>query len=89
MSISMSDYNKMVKKRDLWRNKTALAKAENRYRRKENKRFKRERDQYRQDLRQKIDALQLPQKTLQTRVINDKENPLLCIFVVPSLYLLF
>ena len=87
MSISTSYYNKMVNKRDLWRNKTAMAKAENRYRRKENKRFKRERDQYRQDLtaaRQEIEALQAQQTVLPARVINDKAT---LVYIVLRLYI--
>ena len=75
MSVSMSQYNKMVKKRDRWLGKTALSNAENRYRRKENKRFKRERDKYKQDLKiaqKEIDALKAQQTALSARVIDDK-----------------
>ncbi|NOR79764.1 MAG: hypothetical protein GQ529_02855, partial [Methyloprofundus sp.] len=87
MSVSTSVYNKMVNKRNLWRNKTGQSKAENRYRRKENKRFKRERNQYRQDLktaRKEIDVLKAQQTTLPGRVITDKTT---LVYIVLQLYI--
>lgn len=87
MSVSTSDYNKMVNKRDLWRKKTGESKAENRYRRKENKRFKKERDKYRQDLkiaRQEINALKVQQTALPAQSINDKAT---LVYIVLQLHI--
>jgi len=87
MSVSTSQHNKMVKKRDRWMGKTALSNAENRYNRKEIKRVKRERDKYKQDLKiaqKEIDALKAQQTALSARVIDDKTT---LVFMVLLLYI--
>ncbi len=66
----MSTYAKMRTRRDNWRRKTAQAKAELRYQRKENKRMKSERDHYRKALRKankELDELKRQKATLPVR----------------------
>ena len=87
MSVSMSLYNRMVKRRNLWRNNTALARAESRYNRKELKRVKKERDKYRHELkiaRKEIDALKAQQTALPAQIINDKTT---LVFMALLLYI--
>ncbi len=69
---AMSTYAKMKKRRDNWRRKTGEANAKVHYQTRETERVKRERDQYKQDLRETRKELEELKRQKATQPIGDK-----------------
>jgi len=70
----MSTYAKMRTKRDNWRRKTAQAKAELRYQRKEKRRIRKERDHYREASRKANKELDERKRQKATLPVRDKTS---------------
>jgi len=80
----MSRYAKMVKKRDRWRTKTKIAKTQVHYISREIRRVKRERDQYKKDLRETRKALEELKQQRATPAVCNKTG---AVFLALQLFL--
>jgi len=81
----MSTYNKMKKRRDRWKGKAVERNSDLRYQRKENKRIKKERDQYKQAWRDSEKELEELKRRNRTLSVCDKTS---LVFLTLQLFVL-